>query len=376
MKSIFGLKALSAISSVTVFIFLSFLLVGCWGGSSRSSGSSGDTPGNSSSTCTSGSSLEQDLSGMGCFVVSGNTVSFIIHAFSSSASTPVFSSLTAPDGSDIKARLSQYGGTGIPWESAGYSNVLIPLSSAYQSTAGNWSYTVSSATSLQLTSRTGSVFSTPTIIVQPYLTGDNYTADNISAALSIMKGIYEQNGISLSIQTTIPISGTQYGIVSKDFTDPETAELVKRGSSDKVNLFFLQGYKSEGYLGNSAGIPGSQGVQSGHNGVLISLKAHELEANGVLHDQLLGETVGHEMGHFLGLYHTSESSGEIFDPISDTPECPASKANKTVTAENCDDGNNVMFWKAYTPNSMNAGKKQNQFTSGQVYVLQHAPIAN
>ena len=52
--------------------------------------------------------------------------------------------------------------------------------------------------------------------------------------------------------------------------------------------------------------------------------------------------------------------------------------DEVVLPEECKqvDGSNVMFWRAYTENSMNAGKKQTHFTSGQVHVLQHAPIAN
>jgi hypothetical protein len=36
----------------------------------------------------------------------------------------------------------------------------------------------------------------------------------------------------------------------------------------------------------------------------------------------VAEMVAHELGHALGLYHTTEAHGGQFDPIPDTPECP------------------------------------------------------
>jgi hypothetical protein len=39
----------------------------------------------------------------------------------------------------------------------------------------------------------------------------------------------------------------------------------------------------------------------------------------------LGETVAHEMGHFLGLNHLSEYTGTTHDPIPDTPACTATQ---------------------------------------------------
>jgi hypothetical protein len=86
----------------------------------------------------------------------------------------------------------------------------------------------------------------------------------------------------------------------------------------------------------------------------------------------------HETGHFLGLFHTTESTGNYFDPISDTPKCACmtcatstdlSKCAKpdatgpTLQADRCCfgsssaacqapgstclGGDNLMFWQLY-----------------------------
>jgi len=75
----------------------------------------------------------------------------------------------------------------------------------------------------------------------------------------------------------------------------------------------------------------------------------------------------HEMGHFLGLYHTTEQDGLEFDTLGDTPRCPCD-ACKLAPGERCADatsssaplhvmttvectrndacggGDNLMFW--------------------------------
>ncbi len=121
------------------------------------------------------------------------------------------------------------------------------------------------------------------------------------------------------------------------------------------------------------------GIANSWNGVLNSLSAH---ASGTtLDSQLLGETAAHEIGHQLGLFHTTEKWGTEFDIISDTAECSRSSQdydrNGKMSAEECEGygGDNLMFWTAWNTSSRSAGKKQETLSSHQQHVLTYSPIA-
>jgi hypothetical protein len=318
----------------------------------------------------------------GFFVVPEDSVSFLLSIFLGSNYNIKFRSLTDPDGIDILSASSilydaSSGNVGAP----GYANVLVPQSPSFSAKAGTWTFKAYTNDRVSIALRTGSTPSAATIVVQPYITGTIWSAGDISAALSIMSGIFSANGITLTINNTITISDTQYSAVSGTFTNSTTSALVTQGSAATVNLFFIEDYSGSwsGILGNAAGIPGSMGIANSWNGVLISLSAHASGAT--LKSQLLGETAAHEMGHQLGLFHTTETGGTVFDILTDTAECLNSTKdfdrNGKMSAEECEGygGDNLMFWTAWNTSSRSAGKKQETLSSHQQHVLKYSPIA-
>ena len=321
---------------------------------------------------------------IGSFVVPSNGLSFTLSIFSDNNSLVYFYYLSDPDASNLLDNASTpniYAQTsGFGALNYGGGSMLVPYSSSFSAKAGTWSFIASNNDRVKLGLRTGSTPSSTTISIQPYITGTTWSASDISAALTVMSNIYSTNGITLTIKDTITISESQYSTISSSFSNSTTSALISQGSTDTVNLFFVEDQLSgeSAAYGISAGIPGPMGIASSWNGVLNFLTAHATGTT--LNSQLLGETAAHEMGHWLGLYHTSEPTGISFDPLSDTVECPISRDNDSdgkVYPEECDGygADNVMFWTAWSTSSQAAGKKQETLSSEQKHVLKYSPIA-
>ncbi len=313
------------------------------------------------------------------FVVPSDGISFMLATFMDNNSLVAFYSLSDPDGTNILSSLGTWGGYG-------FASVLVPQTPNFSAKAGTWTFKNLNSDRVKLGMRTGSTPSAATITVQPYITGTTWSANDITSALSVMSNIYNTNGINLYLKDTITISESRYATVSYNFTDSTTSALVSQGSKDTVNLFFVEDQSQTDdipALGISSGVPGSMGIASSWNGVLNFLYAHATGTS--LNSQLLGETAAHEMGHWLGLFHTTEAYGISFDPLSDTAQCPISRADEvnhydnhtTVYAEDCVGygADNLMFWTTWSTSSRAAGKKQENLTSEQQYILKYSPIA-
>ena len=316
----------------------------------------------------------------GSFVVPYDGISFLLSTFLDNNSAVGFYSLTDPDGTNILSSSSALynkvsGSTG----RYGHANVLVPQSPNFSAKAGTWTFKNYGNDRVKLVMRSDSTPSNTIIVVQPYITGTTWSSSDISEALNVMSLIYAKNGITLDIKNTITISDNQYASVSLTFTDSTTSALVSQGSTDAVNLFFVEDQLSGSYLGVAAGIPGSMKITNSWNGVLNFLTPHA--SGSTLNSQLLGETAAHEMGHQLGLFHVSESGGTRFDILSDTPECAISRdtnSSGTISAEECDGygAENLMFWTAWSSSSQAAGKKNDTLSSYQQNVLKYSPMAN
>jgi hypothetical protein len=108
-----------------------------------------------------------------------------------------------------------------------------------------------------------------------------------------------------------------------------------------LNIFLIRDMSS--YIGIAGGIPGVLGL----HGTPRSGVALAIDQMGELDDGDL--VLLHELGHFLGLFHTTESSGTVLDPLADTSECTSAEdkdGDSELSTDECwDEGaDNLMFW--------------------------------
>ena len=159
------------------------------------------------------------------------------------------------------------------------------------------------------------------------------------------QAIYQQAGIDLEIvrYTNMAPDVQQRFAILRDENELQalfqttTAPGNDIDSALSLNLIMVQQIliANGNVLGVSGGIPGLAGVHGWQASGVVMTAA-------VLGDPGIGsETVAHEMGHFLGLFHTTEIDGSMADPLDDTPVCPANGWTQPDVL--CPDAQNLMF---------------------------------
>ena len=180
-------------------------------------------------------------------------------------------------------------------------------------------------------------------------------------------------GADTSIYTTTTASGSPGGL----FVNTAYAQ-----DPNAVNIYFV---KSEtavgGVLGIAGGIPGLPGKTGTRNSAMVIIFDSHLGTAGAspsaAEQTLIGETIAHEAGHWLGMNHLVESVYNVTqnnytrDGISETPRCaqtPVSLTNCDSTGENNSGARNIMFWAGM------AGFSQPDLTGEQGWVLRRHPL--
>jgi hypothetical protein len=243
----------------------------------------------------------------------------------------------------------------------------------------------------------GAVSSTGALDVTFYLVTDTLTAATAPTNPSVVRmeqtlaGFFANAGVSLGtvrfVDAPPGIKVKYAGGVNADDGSPcgEIAALLQTsGPGDAMNLFLVNSLVSTQsgtttVVGVDGTIPGPASLGGTvASGALVSVEDLRNGEGSAACTGGFSPSCGadftayiaaHETGHFLGLYHPTESYGTAFDPVADTPTCkcsacapPAQVASCLASGQSptastyevtgsdctkgatCGGGDNLMFW--------------------------------
>ncbi len=342
------------------------------------------------------SSTQFMLSEAQTFVIPEDTVSFSMNFNTPLAGEDVFvGELESPSGQRVPlwGLIPCFDGT---------CSMVIPNQpgALFQPEAGEWNYRVLAeksvvsgnqldSASINMIIRSNENFGTellPTLRVQPYYAGNEISEGSVINIMNKLEDLFLSNNIGIDWRPAIHITPNAFSSMPPSYKEVKTNILMEYGEANVINVHFVKSINEEKQnagshlypgmseevrtnLGIAAGIPGSLGTKGNANGVMVALgfgSGSGFQARSAIET---AKVAAHEIGHFVGLFHTTEGSGDT-DPLGDTPSCELNDDDTLPVAENCPDGFNLMF-----PYVREDGEVASALTDDQRFVIINSPMA-
>lgn len=179
----------------------------------------------------------------------------------------------------------------------------------------------------------------------------------LGIAIDTLSDIFDTAGITIGtvrVSDAAPEVSDAFSVIdSQDDMDALMATSVSPGPSDEellsVNLFLVSviDLPNSAAIGVSQGLPGPAGIHgTAASGVVLTsgfLRSGN-QTSATIGAELTGVVMAHEIGHWLGLFHTSELAGGVQDPLEDTPACgDIAERLQNNELDGCPDRANLMF---------------------------------
>lgn len=204
--------------------------------------------------------------------------------------------------------------------------------------------------------------------------------EDFQKVLARFDEIYAQQGISIGKVRYLNVSRevtTEFAII-RNITNARKLMGWGRARSEElrdnlsVDIFMVDSIVIQGgtLLGLSGGVPGSAGLHgSASNGLIFNSSLIGVD------NAMVAHIMAHEVGHYLGLRHTTEIINDleferlvgVTDPLEDTVEC----SSVSRLAFDCPDANNLMF-----PAAPQRANFLPEVTEGQKFVLERNPLTH
>jgi len=199
------------------------------------------------------------------------------------------------------------------------------------------------------------------------------TNPNMQRVLELFDEIYAPTGVQIGevrFRSVPEAAVTQYSIIRRLNDVGGLVALSSAPNTDRdglltLNIFFTRAFAfsdGSGTLGISMGLPGPAGLHgTSVSGVAFTGEYLGRRVSGIDGTDFTAVVLAHEVGHYLGLFHTTEQNGAAHDPLDDTPECRSGQF-----PNQCPDLTNLMFPLA--------GIDHRTITADQAFMVHVSPL--